>query len=508
MAALSLVVAGNAAADDVSGHWYVALDPPSFADIAQTESAITLTWTEDATTYDFAGTISGDQISATDSPYQLNATIGSSHIYGYVVESGVSARFRELFRCECFDGNAVSGDGCDSRCRLEPCFDCSGDPSVCTPMADSTTCDDGNDCTQGEMCTSGVCGGGSLLDSCVDLTGLWRVIFDMPGYAIHSVHGDRYEQRGGRYHDYGDTIDPDEFFTPEGVIVPATGAMSSQYPGSFPWYCEEHFNATASLDNLRFSGGGISYASTPHGCVGFPYTVVANRCDEAAGCFVTDCSGIADGLACEDGDPCTKADICSAGDCTGGPSPCGLCEVCEADGSCVYGPRTDCLETTRATGSMLQLASSGAGKLRFSWKKGVAVGVADIGDPPTDETGLCVFDEASPSPALVLQQPIRPGFCDTASCWTVADDRVTYKSHVDDQSGTLTIALQGGGDGESSLTMKARGYLLDTFPATPVATPLRAQFQIRNGTCFEAEFLSDGVRSNADGKFRASGGTQ
>jgi fibro-slime domain-containing protein len=51
----------------------------------------------------------------------------------------------------CDDGNAKDGDGCAARCKLEPDFQCSGQPSVCaaTRCGDGKTegleaCDDGN----------------------------------------------------------------------------------------------------------------------------------------------------------------------------------------------------------------------------------------------------------------------------------------------------------------------------------------------------------------------------
>jgi cysteine-rich repeat protein len=34
----------------------------------------------------------------------------------------------------CDDGNGASGDGCDSECEIESCFDCSGSPSGCQPL--------------------------------------------------------------------------------------------------------------------------------------------------------------------------------------------------------------------------------------------------------------------------------------------------------------------------------------------------------------------------------------
>src|SRR5439155_20879129 len=64
-------------------------------------------------------------------------------------------------RCECADDNSTPGDGCDARCQIEPCFTCTGMPSVCTPSPDASACTDRNACTSGETCTAGVCGGGS-----------------------------------------------------------------------------------------------------------------------------------------------------------------------------------------------------------------------------------------------------------------------------------------------------------------------------------------------------------
>ena len=50
----------------------------------------------------------------------------------------------------CDDGNAASGDGCSSTCRIETGFQCTGAPSVCTStcgdgiLASNEACDDGN----------------------------------------------------------------------------------------------------------------------------------------------------------------------------------------------------------------------------------------------------------------------------------------------------------------------------------------------------------------------------
>jgi len=61
---------------------------------------------------------------------------------------------------QCDDGNTFNGDGCSAACTIETCFTCVGQPSICSPSAAGTPCDDGNACTVGETCDgAGVCGG-------------------------------------------------------------------------------------------------------------------------------------------------------------------------------------------------------------------------------------------------------------------------------------------------------------------------------------------------------------
>ena len=84
-----------------------------------------------------AGTLVGD-----------SRLVGDRAISGQLcstgLESGAGAE-----RCQCVDGNSVSGDGCDARCQVEPCFTCTGSPSVCTVAPDGATCDDHDPCATG-----------------------------------------------------------------------------------------------------------------------------------------------------------------------------------------------------------------------------------------------------------------------------------------------------------------------------------------------------------------------
>ncbi|WP_462249410.1 DUF4215 domain-containing protein [Ferruginibacter sp.] len=61
----------------------------------------------------------------------------------------------------CDDGNLSNGDGCNATCLVEAGFNCTGSPSICTPVAvcgdgivgAGEACDDGNN-TNGDGCNS------------------------------------------------------------------------------------------------------------------------------------------------------------------------------------------------------------------------------------------------------------------------------------------------------------------------------------------------------------------
>jgi cysteine-rich repeat protein len=58
---------------------------------------------------------------------------------------------------QCDDGNRAPGDGCSAACTVESCRTCSGEPSVCTPRADGTSCSDGVFCNGADQCRAGSC---------------------------------------------------------------------------------------------------------------------------------------------------------------------------------------------------------------------------------------------------------------------------------------------------------------------------------------------------------------
>ncbi|MCA1791409.1 MAG: hypothetical protein LC667_16645, partial [Thioalkalivibrio sp.] len=59
---------------------------------------------------------------------------------------------------QCDDGNTTSGDGCQSNCRVQDGYECTGSPSVCAPEAEvdcgDGIVDEGEDCDGGACCTT------------------------------------------------------------------------------------------------------------------------------------------------------------------------------------------------------------------------------------------------------------------------------------------------------------------------------------------------------------------
>lgn len=67
-----------------------------------------------------------------------------------------SMLFRIILPCD--DGNLVDGDGCDHSGEVETCWTCTGSPSLCSPVADNTSCMTAY-CTVDATCQAGICSG-------------------------------------------------------------------------------------------------------------------------------------------------------------------------------------------------------------------------------------------------------------------------------------------------------------------------------------------------------------
>lgn len=404
LSALTLVVLAPAlAAADIAGRWRFA---PSFFDGPQI-----VTITRSGATYAFAATIAGvpDPVTFTGSvgddgiarftafeqlptphcppnlPTLVELRVHRDRVlYGGTVRCTLPTNPDDIVdvayatRCSCFDGNTSSGDGCDAACQIEPCWTCTGNPSLCMPSADGAACDDRSDCTSGTTCSAGVCGGGAAVPACVDLTGRWNATLTLedsePAFAtwdVTQIDGivSMRTVPAAAVPAWVGTLDvvTRDLFLRGGVYDPVCRVSG---------VLEAPLDAVAASNGLSFTGTGIFVGGSPTRCMGVGFSVTASKCgggtvdpgetcDDGnrtpgdgcdADCAVepcfactgapSTCTPLSSGSACDDGDTCTTDDVCTAGACVGSAlpvgaacddgDPCTLTDLCTASG-CVGG---------------------------------------------------------------------------------------------------------------------------------------------------------------------------
>jgi cysteine-rich repeat protein len=415
-------------------------------------------------------------------------------------------------RCGCFDGNSVDGDGCSAACQVEPCFTCSGEPSVCTPAGDGAACDDGRVCTSGETCSAGVCGGGAPIGNCHDVSGRWMV-------RLVSEFGTDYLLR--TYEQYGNFIAGDGF---TGNIDVATGAFTqNQIPSSLAAFLCPVVTATGQLaaDDSAFEANGLSYAFTMT-CHEFPFALFGSRCgngvldaDEecddgnlgsgdrcSAACQVEPCSScsgepssctpLPNGTPCDDGDACTGGSVCTELGCLGfAPVSCDACLACDPDAGCIAAPRADCVAASRSTAVLSASATAGADKLSWRWLRGGALDLAALGSPTTiTNYDVCIYDESGPTPNLLLHAAAPGG-----AGWRANGSGFSYRG-----TDVRALTLKSGIAGKSKAVLKLKGDL----PTPPFGTPLTVQVQGAAAACVTTTFDAADVSTNTPTRFKAS----
>lgn len=402
-------------------------------------------------------------------------------------------------RCTCDDGNLADGDGCSSRCQVEPCWTCTGDPSTCSPSPDGSACEDGSVCTTQETCAGGTCGGGSVVSPCVDMTGPW-LSNGSRGPANPYQLTSYVTQRGT------DLIvrDVSDVARVAGTIDPATGAFdvriarTSQPPDS----CGEGFDTLiGSATSLAYAASGTSRRprpAQPSICDSLVWTETGTRCGNNA---------LDPGETCDDGNV-ISGDGCSAScavetcwHCTGIPSTCALV------------PRTPCKSTTAPTKSLLSIKNVGdpnRDALLWRWKRGQDTNLAELGNPAaSDDYVLCLFDESSPTPALLFSARL-PAGCVGDPCWSPSgSSSMRYRSESSLPEGITKAKLKAGVGGTAQAQTRGKGALLSNhaYPPLPLPLPVRMQLQGANGFCAETRHDSSSVLKNdpSNGIFKARG---
>jgi hypothetical protein len=147
----------------------------------------------------------------------------------------------------------------------------------------------------------------------------------------------------------------------------------------------------------------------------------------------------------------------------------------------------------------------------FSWRwlKGAATPAAVFGDPlATDDYTLCVFDESTAQPRLLLGTTIPAGgTCGRKPCWSgLGRPRgakgFRYANAKGGPGGITALTLVPGIAGKAKVTVRGKGAALD-LPPLPAPVPLRVQLEAANGACFDAAYAAAGVRKNDAARFKA-----
>jgi V8-like Glu-specific endopeptidase len=218
-------------------------------------------------------------------------------------------------------------------------------------------------------------------------------------------------------------------------------------------------------------------------------------------------SPASNGQNCNDGNPCTQDDMCQGGTCVGTPvtngtacddgKPCTPTDTCQA-GVCtgIAEPRTGCRAPFVSPSGLLKIEdttpnnAAASDKITWNWWRGTATVKSEFGDPLTStDYDLCVFDETSGTPALVLWEHVAAAAqCNGKPCWAERSKSFKYTDRKLENGPVSSVLLQEGTNGKAKITVKAKGTTLD-LPALPLRQENTVTVQLSNGTlCWEGRY--------------------
>ena len=207
---------------------------------------------------------------------------------------------------DCSDGNPCTTDGCNPK-------------TGCVWEANADKCDDGDVCTVGDDCASGKCKGLAKKDACNDANVCTKDSCD-------SAKGCKHEAIAGKCDD--------------GNKCTKTEACKAGKCTGVLALCDDGKECT--VDNCDPAKGACSWTGKTGGCNDGDECTVGdyckagkcvgkgkNGCDDNSPCTIDSCDEklgkckhvpadvVAKPIPCDDGDKCTKTDLCKAGKCVG-----------------------------------------------------------------------------------------------------------------------------------------------------------------------------------------------
>ena len=256
----------------------------------------------------------------------------------------------KLTASKCDDGNpCTTGDLCDKGACSPGSPTACNDNKVCTDDScdaakgcvyapkSSGACSDNNKCTVGDACSAGACQGKQELscddgnpctaDKCATQTGCANVpeLNKLCDDGNKCTNGDKCT--GGKCAGQGKQCDDGNPCTSGGC----EGAGECKFSHADGKACSDNNKCTLTD---KCNGGGCKGEGAVKCDDGKACT--QDSCDKAKGCVFT----MLNSGACEDGDPCTVDDKCSAGKCAAVPKPCDDGDKCTgnlcSNGKCFF----------------------------------------------------------------------------------------------------------------------------------------------------------------------------
>lgn len=286
----------------------------------------------------------------------------------------------------CLEG--VCGNGQQHECTDgNPCTDDSCIPETGCQFTNNTIpCDDGNECTANDACSAGICFGQPQECPCESNLDCQIVGEDLCSYDEMDCVDGFCAPTGSVDVLCDDSQDTQCLLT---LCNPETGSCEQ---AEIDGVCSDGSTCTvgdtcqagqclpganmcdcqADMDCVGFEDGDLcngTLACIDSACAVDPATVVtcssaglgqceASQCNSATG--ACEVSTKLDGVACDDGDPCTDTDVCVNGQCFGSAGSCDDGNPCTEDscdeaGGCVNAPLSDvpCEDGDECTGEGL-----------------------------------------------------------------------------------------------------------------------------------------------------------
>jgi len=221
-----------------------------------------------------------------------------------------------------------------------------------------------------------------------------------------------------------------------------------------------------------------------------------NPCTTGDVCAAGACSGTpADGIPCDDGESCTSPDVCVGGVCTGTPvpdgtpcddgNPCSSPDLCEAGTCSGAAPAASCRGPFVPDRSLIQIRDrtpDNGDRLTWKWRRGSSTSIMDFGDPiGSTDYWLCAYDQTAGISHRILEERIPAG-----SNWVSVPSGYNYHDPDQSEGGVSSVHLKQGGDGQASIIVRGRGGSL-ALPPLGLHQDTTVTVQLLNGTtCWES----------------------